>query len=129
LSGNPGDGADGQVTTLDEDRLTELRGLKESFETHANVASSGDVVIRKQGLSTVDTREPAIATTLSHLSTAQEDVNFDILTHRNRILLRGRHQEGRRSLIPDLDRIESAGSRWEIQETYVDCKNVLDCVT
>jgi hypothetical protein len=32
------------------------------------VADSDDVVIRKQGLSTVDTRVPAIATTLSPLS-------------------------------------------------------------
>jgi hypothetical protein len=32
------------------------------------VADSADVVIRKQGISTVDTRVPAIATTLSSLS-------------------------------------------------------------
>jgi len=35
------------------------------FWLYNKVADSGDVVIRKQGISTVETRVPAIATTLS----------------------------------------------------------------
>ncbi len=34
------------------------------FRSYKKVADSGDVVIQKQGFSTVDTRVPAIATTL-----------------------------------------------------------------
>jgi len=73
---------------------------------------SDDVVIRKQGISTVDTRVPAISTTLSpFLYCGRQDdgkSDLDIRPHRNRILLGARHLRGRRSLTPDLYRIESA---------------------
>jgi hypothetical protein len=94
------------------------------FRVHNEVAGSGDVVIRKQGISTVDTRVPAIATTLSSFSylgrrtPRQGDIDLDIRPHRNRILLRGRHLGGRRLLTPDLHRIESASSRWEMMSLH-----------
>jgi hypothetical protein len=73
------------------------------------VADRGDVVMKKQGLSIVDTRVPAIATTLSSLS-HQNKINPDIdpRPHRSRILLGGRHLGGRGLLPPGLHRIESA---------------------
>ncbi len=46
-------------------------GSLRMFRPYKKVAGSSDVVIQKQGFSTVDTRVPAIATTLlifSHMS-------------------------------------------------------------
>lgn len=76
------------------------------------VAVSGDVVIGKRGLSIVDTRVPAIATTVSSVSHSGH--YLDIRPHGNQISLRGHHQRARQLLPPDLHRIksESASSRW-----------------
>jgi hypothetical protein len=82
------------------------------------------VVIRKQGLSTVDTHVPAIATTLlsylcCRISTTQGYVDLDIWgQHGDQILSGGRHQGVRRLLPPDLHRIESAISRWEMMPVH-----------
>jgi hypothetical protein len=90
------------------------------FRVCTKVAGSGDVKIRKQGLSTVDTRVQAIATTLSSFSyfgcrvlfaLRQGNVDLDIGPHGNQILLGGRRQGGHRLLPPDLHCIESASSR------------------
>src|SRR6266566_797588 len=91
--------------------------------------------MQKQGPSTVDTRVPAIATTLSSLShlgsrtKPHRNLDLDIRPHRNQIFLGGRRQGARRLLTPDLHRIESANSHWEVMsETYVDCRDVRDCL-
>ena len=80
------------------------------FRVCNKVAGSGDVVTRKQGISTVDTRVPAIATILSPFSylgrCAPPQRGLDG-PHRNRILLRGRHLGGRRLLpLDQVHRIE-----------------------
>jgi hypothetical protein len=95
------------------------------FRVRKKVVGSGDVVIRKQGLSTVDTRVLAIATTLSSVSypggpsLSQRHLDLDIRLHRNQILPEGRHQGARRLLVPpDLHRIESASSRREMMSVH-----------
>ena len=80
------------------------------------VAVSGDAVIGKRGLSIVDTRVPAIARTVSSVSHSGR--YLDIRPHGNRILLRGRRHRARRLLPPDLHRIESASSGWEMMPVH-----------
>ena len=88
------------------------------FGECTKLASPGDVVIRKRGLSSVGTRVPAIATTLFSFSYCSRGTQWytdlDIRPNRNRILIGGRHLGGRRLLTPDLRRIESASNRWEM---------------
>jgi hypothetical protein len=87
------------------------------FWLYSEVASLGDVVIRKRRISTVATRVSAVATTLSPYCgedlTTQRDIQVAFRTHiyKNQISLGARRQEARRSLPPDLYRIESASSR------------------
>jgi len=77
---------------------------------HNKFAGSGDVVIRKQGLSTVDTHVLVIAITLASFSylgcrtSPQGSLDLDICSrpHRNQILLGGRYQRAHRLLPPDL---------------------------
>ncbi len=91
--------------------------------------------MQKQDLSTVDTRVSAIATILSSFSyigsrtMPQRYRDLDIRPHRNQILLGGHHLRGRLLLTPDLNRIESANSHWEVMpETYVDCRDERNCL-
>ena len=94
------------------------------FWLYNTVADLSDVVIQKQGLSIVDTRVPAIAMTLSSLlylgrwTIPRSNLDLDIRPHGNQILLRRRHREARRLQPPDLHRIESAGSRWEMMPVH-----------
>ena len=84
------------------------------FRSYKKVADSGDVVIQKQGFSTVDTRVPAIATTLFLFSQiglrSPPRGNLDTQPHRNQIFLRGRRQGALRFLLPGLLCIKSANS-------------------
>ena len=84
------------------------------FRVYSKVADSGDVAIQKPSLSTVGTRVPVIATTLSSFSKSGYRTLCrypDIWPHRNRILLGGHHLGARRSFPSGLHRmirIESA---------------------
>jgi hypothetical protein len=69
------------------------------------VADSGDVVIGRRGLSTVDTRVSTIATTPppfsdpGRSSETRSKTEIELVrAHRNQILLRGRHLGARRLL-------------------------------
>jgi hypothetical protein len=80
--------------------------------------------MQKQCLSTVGTRVPAIATTLSSFAyrgwrpLPPRNLDLDIQPHRNQILSGARRQGARRLLPPHLYRIESASSRWEIMPVH-----------
>jgi hypothetical protein len=61
------------------------------FWVYNKEADPSDVVIEKQGFSTFDTHEPAIAMSLSTL--CLNSMPVDPVSHRNEIFLLGRHQE------------------------------------
>src|SRR6266403_801989 len=89
-------------------------GSLQIFRSEQKVADSGDVVIQKPGFSTVDTRVPAIATTLllfSHMSIrSPPQGHLDAQPHRNQILLGGRRQGALGLLLPGLLCVKSASS-------------------
>ena len=82
------------------------------FRSYKEVADPGDVVIQKQGFSTVDIRVPAIAKTLllvSYIDLRSPDQgNLGTQLHRNQILLGGRRQGALRLLLPGLLCVKSA---------------------
>ncbi len=75
------------------------------FRLYKKDADSSDVVIQKQGFSTVDTRVPAVATTLflsSQMGRSPSQGNLDTKPHRNQIFPGGRRQGALRLLLPGL---------------------------
>src|SRR6266403_4825031 len=80
------------------------------LRSYNEVVDSVDVVIQKQGSSTVDTRVPAIATTLLFFSRSPSRGNRDAQPHRNQILLGGRRRRALRLLLPGLLCVKSASS-------------------
>ena len=104
-----------------EARLARYPGTSlQIFRVSKKFAGSADVVIRKQGISIVDTRVPAIAITRPSISymgcrnLPHRNLDFDILAHGNQIFLGGRRLGGHRLLTPDLHRTESASSHYEM---------------
>jgi hypothetical protein len=105
-----------------------IRPLK-VFWLNNKVAASGDAAIRKPGLglSTVDTRVPAIATTLSPVSnigggrtSSQCHLDLDIRTTWKSNIAR-RTLSGSTSIVttrPTVHRIESASSPWEMMPVH-----------
>ncbi len=83
------------------------------FRLYKKDADSSDVVIQKQGFSTVDTRVPAVATTLflsSQMGRSPFQENLDTKPHRNQIFPGGRRQGALRLLLPGLLCVRSASS-------------------